>query len=176
MKGFLTFLAGILTAVLGASAIFFFSGNSIAIQFGGTGNEIKQMPPEPIARVLPPVAPTPVLTPTPISSPTPRPKPSPTPVVEPDTSESTPQPEPTREVSRNPAPAPTRTASTPRPRRRPRNQVYYDYTESERPARQRRSCRIPQVGEIISLGGQQYQVVSRQGNTVGVVEVEPSWP
>lgn len=44
MKSFITFLAGIFAAILGASVISLVSGNNIALQFGGRGNTIEQAP------------------------------------------------------------------------------------------------------------------------------------
>src|ERR1043166_1213277 len=42
MKTFFSYLAGILTAIVGMSAIYLLSGNNFAFQFGGEGNTIEQ--------------------------------------------------------------------------------------------------------------------------------------
>ncbi len=45
MKALVSFLAGVLAAIIGASFISFMSGNNIAIQFGGRDNKIEQSTP-----------------------------------------------------------------------------------------------------------------------------------
>ena|ERR1044071_6537652 len=58
MKALVSFLAGILAAILGASAISFMSGNNVAIQVGGSGNKIHQSTtPQPLTPAQPQATP-----------------------------------------------------------------------------------------------------------------------